>query len=334
MTWSEQPPRDPRRSVDDELRSILGAAQPDFDVDALVAGTTARAGRIRRRQALARTAVAAVLVPTLAGTGWVVTQRLSVDAGPDAVVASQTSTDPAASTTDAPVTDDAATTELPGTAPDASPAPYQDPAALPELTEVSTNPDLPNREEIPDARPTGIPELDALGAPTGSIYPRAVALPGFVASRDIVGMDPDTGIEEHSGRTFDWLVGSADGPTSVELSLTLWDDAGHALEQLRTGGTELNTVWLGGETPEGRLPVGLPDLLPWPGHEGSADHLLVRSPIRDGQYGALLRQGDYLVGVAVVGDDPQASGDLAATIAEQTAANLVALDPAHASVTP
>ena len=45
--------------------------------------------------------------------------------------------------------------------------------------------------------------------------------------------------------------------------------------------------------------------------------------------GALIRQGDYLVGVTVTGGDADAATALAAEVADKTAANLAFLDPVH-----
>ena len=61
----------------DELRSALGQADAaDFDYDALVAGTKARAARILRRRAVSRGIAAVVLAPTLVAAGWFVGNNL------------------------------------------------------------------------------------------------------------------------------------------------------------------------------------------------------------------------------------------------------------------
>lgn len=318
---------DRRPSLDDELRSALGAG-PVFDHEGLVAGTRARAGRLRRRRAIAQGAIAAVLVPALAGTGWIATQRLSVDAGHvDVQVATRTA-EP--EPTGAAVTETAVVTAGPVPSDELTAPPHQDPSALPGMASLEDNPDLPNRIEIPDPRPTGIPELDALGEPSGWLYPRMVPLMDFVGARDLIGMDPDIGIEPHSGRDFTWTdpAAGADGIASVMVNVTAWDDAAFALDQLRTGGTELTAFGIGTMGPD-EVTVGIPQAQPWPGHEGSTDHLLVLGDRVGPTAGALVRQGDYLVGVTVSAGDAGAAADLATQVADQTAANLAALDPAH-----
>lgn len=351
MSWQDDHEPGRGRALPDELRSALGQ-EPDFDYAALVAGTKARARRIRRRRALAQGAVAAVLIPTLVGTGFVLNNRLSVEEGPGgpALATGTPTADPAVDDVAVVTVEETveptgpATGQAEGTAP-APPAqtsgpsapvldqpPYQDPALLPELTSLETNPDLPNREDIPDPRPTGVVGLDALGAPSGWLYPRVVPLPGFVAARDNIGLDPDTGIQGHSGRSFDWAASDAptEGVAAVTLDVGLWDDASFAMEQLRTGGTELSTFWIGGTDADGGLVVGVPDPLPWPGHDGSPDHLLVAAEEEPRHLaGALIRQGDYLVGVTVTGGDADAATALAAEVADKTAANLAFLDPVH-----
>lgn len=342
-SWHPQG-EDDRPSLDEQLRAALGST-PDFDHAALLAGTSARAGRLRRRQALTQAAVAAVLVPTLAGTGWVVGQRLSVDSSPDGSVATQTQEpveDLVVVTQDvvdgtaapAPSTDPTdATVATTGAPRAATTPPHQDPALLPKVY-VETNPNLLNRTDIPDPRPTDIPELTALGAPTIWAYPRTVPLLGFVAARDAIGMDPDTGVEPHSGYSADWMYPDQDpaasSAASVTLNVTRWEDAGFALEQLRTGGTELSTIWLGTQR-DGSLTVVRPDPLTWPGHEGTEDLLVVQGQGTDSPAaGALVRQGNYLVGATVYGTQGDSTADLAdfaATIAEASAANLAALDP-------
>lgn len=351
MSWYDE--RGDRASLDDELRSVLtpGGSEPDFDYDALVAGTTVRARRLRLRRALTQTAVAAVLVPTLVAAGWSIGTRLSVDggAGQQVSVAGQTSeptpeeagvtgTDEAGTTwvdtagrTDATVADGALTTATAIPTPAWAGPPFQDPAALQPI-EPETNPDLPNREDVPDARPTGIPALDALPLVGGWLYPRTVPLMSFVAATDNIGLNPDDGVEPHSGLSVDWLDEGAYGQGAavhaVTLNITAWDDAAFAMEQLRTGGTALSTFWMADGEGDA-LSVGRPTPLPWAGHDGSADHLLVTGSTGEQAAGALIREGNYLIGVTVYGQDSEAATDLAAEVAEQTAANLVALDPSR-----
>lgn len=373
---------DRRPSVDDELRAALGGAteRESFDHEALVAGTLRRAGRIRRRRAVSAAVAAAVVVPTLAGTGWILGNRLTGDpqGSVDVTIATQTETPtlapaPDVVATDSPsATDDEASSEEPVEPPAATavdpetttPAPDEDstepaqetetaadepsedtqpepsveetaPVATPPwqaspppapLDRTPLNPDLPNRVDIPDARPVGIPFLDALGAPRdASLYPRTMALSDYMVSGE-------GSVEPHSGA--DWAYFE---PTNsweqdiVDIKITAWDDSAAALQDIRTAGGQLNGVW----APDGAVTV--PEPLPWPGHD-DADHLLVgNASLADTRLaGALVRQGDYLVGVTVRTHPStgrvsslQETVDIAAEIAQKTAENLAFLDPAN-----
>lgn len=290
-------------SWDEELRSALGGADEPFDYDALVAGTKVRARRIRRRRAVVQGAAAAVLVPVLVGAGVVIhgslEERPGVVAGPAA-----TGTDPATVSegprllTSAPVPDG---------------PPHQDPAALPEAPEPQTNPDLPNRWEVPDVRPTGVEFLDALEAPRSvSAYPRVVPLDGMVSAGQ--------GTEPHSAASWFFYDGTNEmRQDTVAITVTGWDDSVSVLAALRVDAPITDARWDGGIA-----------VRPWPAHHDD-DHLLVdlHSPAPWPLVGALVRQGDYLVGVTVQARTAQEAADAAGSIAERAAANLAYLDPEH-----
>ncbi|RIK17320.1 MAG: hypothetical protein DCC50_02100 [Acidobacteria bacterium] len=305
MSWQDRHDRhDAPREVglDDELRSVLGGSAEHFDYDALVAGTKVRARRMRRRRAVAQGAAAAVLVPTLVGAGFLLNSSVrgsqdAVPAGPPTgqVLATQ---------------DDSAATSAPPAL--AEGPPYQDPALLPEVTPDAPNPDVPNRWELPDVRPTGIDFLDELGAPRYvAAYPRIMPLDGMIAGTD--------GVEPHSGLSWYYFDGTNDmHQDTVEITLTAWDDSEQVMDALRAGEPVSRAGW------DGRLQVR-----PWPAHHDD-DHLLVdlvRRPMPT--VGALVRQGDYLLGVTVQADSYEDAADVAGGIAERAAANLAWLDPDH-----
>lgn len=347
---------DPRKhDLDDELRAVLGAAQDaDFDYDALVAGTKARAGRIRRRRALAQGVTAAVLVPTLVGAGWIIGTNLGGSAQPGLDVAGTTQTqeptDQAQQTAEVtenvlvtegvPDTEEAPVDEERRTPPpvgDPTLPPYQQtpPPELPDQ-DWPGEPALSNRAEIPDARPTGIAFLDELGEPPyGEPYPRTIPLDTFT------GAPEDTtepgGVEPHSGMSWSFHDGTNEfrQPT-VTITITAWDDSEAAMHALRTDEpTDVRYVWLDRvprpDAPDELMEVrSVPDPLHWEGYGDSEDHLLVlRSDhILDMDLaGALVRQGDYLVGVTVQDFTEEGAVEAARQIAEQTAANLLYLDP-------
>lgn len=312
---------------DDQLRAALGAAEEaDFDYDALVAGTKTRARRIRRRRALAQGATAAVLVPTLVGAGWMIGTNLSgsSDLGPDLAGTTQTSElpDPMVSTSKVQET-------VPPYQQVAPPAPL-DPGG-PESEAA-----LSNRVQIPDARPTGIPFLDAFGAPQHLfVGPRMVPLDHFTGS--VEDLPFNDAVEAHSGASWFYYDGSNEiRQTTVTITITAWDDSVAQLHALRTDEpTDRPLVWLAWEPrpddPADVMPVRtVPDARPWAGHEGDENYLLALHPESVQEMhlaGALIRQGDYLVGVAVQDFSEGDALAAAAQIAEQTAANLAFLDP-------
>ncbi len=301
MSWQEE---EGPGALDAELRSVLGGSAEHFDYDALIAGTKVRARRMRRRRAVAQGATAAVLVPTLVGTGFLVSSSLQ---GGDRVTPAAPSTDQVQTTTQ----DDSGRTSAPVAVQDGPP--YQDPELLPAATDEEPNPDFPNRWAIPDVRPTGIDLLDALGSPRLAFsYPKTMPLPGMVAA--------DEGVEPHSGRLWMFHDGTNDfEQVTVEIAVTAWDHSTQVMDALRTGEPLTVARWDGGPQPR-----------PWPAHHDD-DHLLVDMPrVAWPQVGALVRRGDYIVGVTVRAQTEEGAAAAAGQIAERAAANLVFLDPEHA----
>lgn len=302
MSWYDDTEGSRRPTLDDDLRAALDASSTDFDYDALVAGTKVRAGRLRRRQTLARAVTVAVLAPTLAGAGWMLSSTLGQ---PNASIeqAAQPSDDAAAATDAAATTEDATTTTAdPPTRVDGPP--YQDPMALPPAVYEPPNPDWPNRWEVPDVRPTGVAFLDDLGAPQlAMLYPRTVPLMQFTWGD---GGQP----EPHSAATYTFYTqGNEVHQDTVDISVTAWDDSAAEMAALRDGDVREGTVVL------------------WPG-ASDGDHLLVEKPQGEWTFaGAAVRRGDYIVGVTVLASTAEEARAAATEIAEKSAANLAYLDP-------
>lgn len=295
-------------SLDDELREALGGpAGTDFDYDALVAGTKARASRIRRRRTAQRVVTAAVLAPVLVGTGWLVGTNLSGQTPDRAQVAA---------TSEAEGTDGtAATTQVPAE------APFQDPDLLAESTPDAENEDVPNAWEIPDVRPTGVEALDTLGVPLLDMrYPRIMPLDSFMVGNDgglADGVQPLAGASWMSATEGD--SGEIPAVDSVTINVTGWEDSADVLASLPTDVPVTHAQWLEAWTQ-----------LSWDGAD-AGDLLLTADDTSLGHLvGAVVRQGDYLVGVSVRAGAQEDAVAVATQVAERTAANLAALDPAHA----
>lgn len=299
-----------------DLRSLIDGA--DFDHDALVAGTLSRARGIRRRRAVTRGLVAAVLVPTLVGAGWTV-RDMVLDEPPVAHVASRD--DAGATATGAPTTAEQEQDLAEATA-EPQPAPYQE-TTPPQPSETSPG-SLSNRHDVPDARPSGVDFLDAFGAPqTESEYPKTSPLMMFLVSAG-------EGALPHSARDWAYHDGSnAVDQETVDLVITAWDDADGAMEALRAGGrpSDLGFVWQDAPTREGTT-IQISD---WPDATGDPDRLLATSQDSMTFAGALVRQGSYLVGVSVRAGDGTEAVEAATEIADRTAANLAAMDPERAT---
>lgn len=295
------------RHSDDEIREALRGAVGDaqFDYDTLVAGTHHRAGRIRRRRAIATGVAVAVLGPALVGgAALVLPEILPGDSGTVAPAGAPESVD----ATDTPRPDDAAVTSAPVVAE----VPWQD-GELPQPEGgFEVNDDLPNAWEIPDARPTGVVELDDLGVPKLAMnYPRMVPVSALMTC------DPGRadGAEPEAGQSFSFYS-DASQDLAIELTVTGWADSVAARDGLLHDSYTLCT-WDGvqGEPQE------------WSGHQGDEDYLLYAA--ESDRAAAVIRQGDYLVAVTVSEGDEGQNQDVAAEIAAKTAANLAVLDPAH-----
>ena len=294
------------RSSDDDIREVLRGAvgTEEFDYEALVAGTHHRAGRIRRRRALATGAAVAVLGPALVGgAALVLPELLPVGSGS---VTPAGSTE-AVGTTATPLPDDAAVTSTPAVL-----VPWQD--SEPPLPEggFELNDSLPNAWEIPDARPTGVEALEDLGVPQ-----LAMSYPRLAPVMSLMTCDPGrpNGAEPMAGQSFDFFSDSGEDLV-IYLQVTGWADSTAARDGLVNDDYTLCT-WDGdqGEPQE------------WVGHEHDEDYLLYAAD--GGIAAAVVRQGDYLVAVTVSEGTAGQNADVATEVAEKTAANLAVLDPAH-----
>lgn len=324
-SWGERPEDDRDEAwVVQELRRVISAGP--FDHGALVRGAHLRARALRRRRALATGASVAVLGPAVVGAAALVLPGLlpsgtglpaaaSLDAsgprnetvaGPSVAVATTTPhTSPTSTSTTTPV---------------ATTAPWQD-GALPLPAGGMDTAHDDSRWPIPDARPTGVGHLDALGAPTSGMAYRAIVPISGVMECNTGAVDA----EPLAGQSWSY-VDESGGLGPVDLQVTGWADSRAARDALRDGTMTFcvrDTEWR---------------QLDWHEHDGDDDYLLYRaSPAGLGEIAfALVRQGDYLVGVSVhSGSDEGSRGtavapaEVAAEIASRTADNLAALDPAH-----
>lgn len=307
------------------LRLAVGSAK--FDYAALIAGSQQRAGRIRRRRALAVGAAVAVLGPALVGGATLVLPEILPDNGSGTVLPAASGD--TAGATSAPLTDDASATSAPA----ASQAPWQDAEPpMPEGGPDPDNPDFPNAWVIPDARPTGVGELDALGAPQLFMnYPRIAPVMGLMTCDPgrADGVEPVAA--QHASLSPDDESGSAQSDLLIDITVTGWQDSNAARDGV-IGDSYTLCTW---DSQVGQAQ-------PWPGHEGDADYRLYETDT-PGQAAAVVRQGDYLVAITVqtassgtptegttaAKTSSQQSVDVAAEIASKMADNLEVLDPAH-----
>ncbi|WP_109471722.1 hypothetical protein [Ornithinimicrobium cavernae] len=322
----------------------------EFDYAALVHGVHRRVGQIRRRRAIATGATVAVLGPALVGGSALVlpgllpsgigpgTPETTLAAAPTEEAADRrpeptaSTTDPAAGSTVDPTTtsavDPTASTpetetetegrsgeELSGGEP--TDPPWQE--AAPPLPEGGLQPgDSGNAWEIPDARPTGVAALDEFGAPQlGSNYRRTVPVSGPMVCNG-AGPGSGPGVEPLAGQ--EWMYyheGGSWAPGTVTIQVTGWEDSVWARDALRDA-TMTYCV---------RDADGDWERLTWAGRDGDDDYLLYRATSAGVDYRfAVVRRGDYLVGVTVTGTT---GADVAAEVASRTADNLEALDPVH-----
>lgn len=300
-----------------ELRRAVAAA--DFDLPAIAAGVQRRVGRIRRRRRIVSTASLAVVGTALVGGGALVLPSLlpsGIGTVAEPARQERVDVDPAVAdvtVTDA-LTDTATDAELDPPAGDAWDPPFQD--AAPPLPEGGLFPgDADSEWEIPDARPTGVGVLDALGAPTfGMNYRTIVPLMGVMMCD---GGGP--GVEPLTGQSWAYRSGGMGG-AGVDIQVTGWADSARARDAIRD-----NTMTYCFRHTDGDW-----EQVTWAGHEGEDDYLTYRASSEGITYDfAVVRRGDYLVGVSVRGITDSDPGLLAAEIAMKTAANLEALDPVH-----
>lgn len=315
----------PDRRDDDRLSAQLcravGAA--DFDYATLVDGVHRRAGRIRRRRALATGAIVAVVGPALlGGSAMVLPDLLPGGTNPMAPVETQVAAlsdeatgDPA--TQAEPLAQEQASTAPPTEtgARTAEEPPWQDTAPpLPEGGADEVDPD--NAWDVPDARPTGVEYLDALGPPArGGDYHLVVPVSGPMACD---GGQQRTSPLPAAGQSWSYFHDDLAG--EVNIQVTGWEDSATARDGLREG-TMTYCI---------RDADGGWERFDWAGHEGDEDYLLYEAASNGIDYSfAVVRQGDYLIGVTVTDATMDARLEVAAEVASKTAENMQALDPVH-----
>jgi len=292
------------RAEDDLARDVRRAvAAAEFDYPALVREVHRRADRIRRRRVIVTGAGVLVLAPAALGGVFLVLPSLLPSGIPAvdtrlAPVPAPSAPGPASPSAPVPAT------------PEPGDPPWQEGVPPQAAWWDGPEEDLPNAWEIPDARPTGIQGLDALGAPD-----YAADYPWIVPVEGLMSCDPARtgGVQPVAGRTHAYSSG---GVEALTIQVTGWEDSVAARDGLVADGYTLCS-W-------DRAP-GEP--LGWAGHEGDPDHLLFLPQGAD-RPAAVVRQGDYLVAVTG-GDASEGTVRLVAEVAEKTAANLEALDPLH-----
>lgn len=304
---------DSRRTDDDISQMLRGAlGNTDFDYESLVAGAHQRAGRIRRRRAIAAGAAAAVLGPALVGGAALVVPDLLTQEGN--VVAPAATSDPVVETLQDPAEDTSEPTAEDTAEPTPEDPPWQDgELLLPAPEDNLDDEDGDNAWPIPDARPLGVDRIETLGAPqqhlAGGRVPPVMGL---------MTCDPgrDGGVSVIASDYWSYFPQEGRGP-SIDLTITGWEDSTAAWDGLLND-TYTSCVW--------DAEIGPAE--PLPGHEGDADYALFTDA--DTQVAAVVRQGDYLIAVSVRDEADLAAGsEAAAEIASKTADNLAALDPDH-----
>ena len=299
--------------IEHELQSVY--AEPvDLDVDDL-ADRIGRAARRKRRSGLALRSVgvvatAGVVAAAVAGIPW---HGPLAPGGPGATD-DTTETSPAVADTPS----DPAPTQTP---------PYQ-PTSPEQL--LDRDPDQGNPWDIPDPRPTGLPELDDLGVQVWTSGDSVSPVPGLRCP-DLLNSSayPETEGNPSPEAAVGWSHGDlAADDRWVGIHVTGWTDPEAALEIITA------CDWEGlGELPVAQTDTDLQagqlgDLTPWLYGE-YADEVMEPGLNGPASY-ALVHVGTYLIGVTVIDSGSDADRlQLATTIAQQTAANLAFLDPAR-----
>ncbi|QDO87616.1 hypothetical protein FNH13_04075 [Ornithinimicrobium ciconiae] len=291
---------------DDGLRDLLRreVGEAEFDYLHLIAGVHQRAGRLRRRRAVAAGAAVAVLGPALVGGATLVLPSLL----PGGVGAGEVAT--LSHAAGGPTSHQAA--PMSGSDEPSTP-PFQ--AHLPPVPDQGVE-DAGgggvNAWDMPDARPTGVAFLDDVGVPRRALD-NVLVVP-LAAERSCLTGSLDA--QPVAGQSWSYSGADAPDPATVDIQVTGWKDSQRARDLVRD--QALTTCqWATGTQ--------------WSTVEEGEDLLLLWSDVDGLQLGfAVARQGDYLVEVAVTNSDGPYNADVAAEIATKTAANLRALDPEHA----
>lgn len=310
-------PHDDVRIGQDMCRAV-GAAE--FDYAALVEGVHHRAGRIRRRRALTTGAIVAVFGPALLGGSALVLPDLLPRGVEGTVTPLETPvavlTDPAEPAPLSEGQSGVASADEAERAREAQAPPWQD-ETPPLPADGVDGADSGNAWEIPDARPTGVDYMDDFGAPTqGIAYQRTVPIfHVMVGNTGEEGQRPEAGQSwSYSYEDSGWDAGALD------IHITGWADSVAARDAIRD---ETMTTFV-------RIPEGPWQQQAWAEHEGDDDYLLHTATYNGLQFGfALVRQGDYLIGVTVTDTTGEVNAEVAAEIASKTADNMQALDPVH-----
>ena len=311
------------------LRAALSGAGDGFDSAALSSGARRRSEVVRRRQVLSTAAATGMAALALAALwqgadalGTAPVQQVPPAAPAPQVPALQVPA-PQVPVTQAPGVQDPGPTPEPT---EQAGPPWQDhaPPTSPSDGSLSTG---TGAWDIPDPRPTGVAFLDELGPPRLYLEgTNLMPLPGWMRGND---WGNPTGRKQVAGLEWGFYgEGSNAIQPAVDIAISGWDDGAAAMADFRADRLSSTHDTAGGRdlTPA-----------PWPGHEGESDFFAARPFAwgRDTTYAgrfdgaAVVRTGDYLVGVSVTAGSPELASGLAREIAAKTADNLAVLDPEH-----
>lgn len=280
------PPEGSNRDLEYALRRALQHSAPASDYDDLVHRVHHRVGVKRRRRAIG-TAVAGVAAAGVIATGGVLV--LGELNSPELL--------PAAHYTDGE--------------PSPTGAPWQ-PSEPPEPANGIYGDG--NAWEIPDPRPTGISDLDAMGAPAAFVTtPGVSSLPGIIECGS--GWEAGEGLPV-AGMNVLYSDESSD-LSEIRIAISGWDEDA-TLDQFRD--EAFPCTWVGDEINETE----------WTGQGEALLTQLYSTSTGQTFVGVLIPVGQYTVGVTVEGEDTVLTTEVASEVAVKTVENLRALDPERA----